>query len=136
LGFFGINFAMRDPNLHVIGYEIDERAIERARENTAKNGVSDRCEYFAGKSEDLSWKDLPADTIIVDPPRAGLHPRVIEALLEKKPQTIVYISCNYHRLVNELKQLKTAYRITDLKALDLFPHSPHVEVVVKLEIKN
>jgi len=51
-----------------------------------------------------------------------------------KPPTMVYVSCNFHRLVEELKQFKTVYRVESLQAFDLFPHTPHVEVIAKLVI--
>ncbi len=136
LGFFGIHLAKNIPDLEVRGFEIDEPAIELAKLNAEKNGVADRCEFFAGKAEDLSWKDIPADTVILDPPRSGLHPKVLKTILEMKPKTLIYVSCNYHRLVEELKQLKTIYRIEDIKAFDLFPHTPHVEVVTKLTVSS
>ncbi|MFZ2803755.1 MAG: 23S rRNA (uracil(1939)-C(5))-methyltransferase RlmD [Patescibacteria group bacterium] len=132
LGFFGIYLAKQHSNLKVSGFEIDAEAIELAKHNAATNNVGDRCNFTSGPAEDLSWKDIEADTIILDPPRSGLHPKVLKTVLEKKPQTIVYVSCNYHRLVEELKQFKELYRIEELKALDLFPHTPHVEVVTKL----
>ncbi len=136
LGFFGIALAKQHPEISIAGFEIDAEAIELAKHNAAINGVTERCQFTSGPAEDLSWKDLPADLIILDPPRAGLHPKVIKTLLEKKTPTLIYVSCNYHRLVEELKQLKTLYTITDLKALDLFPHTPHVEVVVRMELKT
>jgi len=132
LGFFGINFAKRDPDLRVSGFEIDERAIALANENAMKNGVADQCTFTSGKAEDLSWKEIDADVCIVDPPRSGLHPKVIETLLEKKYPRLVYVSCKYQRLVEELKQLKEAYVIDEIRALDLFPQTPHVEVVVSM----
>jgi tRNA/tmRNA/rRNA uracil-C5-methylase (TrmA/RlmC/RlmD family) len=132
LGFFGIYLAKNFPEIRVHGFEIDEPAIELAKFNANANGVADRCGFFAGKAEDLSWKDAKADTVILDPPRSGLHPKVLKTVLEMKPPTIVYVSCNYHRLVEELKQLKTAYRVEEIRAFDLFPHTPHVEVVVRL----
>ncbi|MBD3251942.1 hypothetical protein GF380_05865, partial [Candidatus Uhrbacteria bacterium] len=113
-------------------YEIYEKMIELAKENAAQNNVSDRTEFASGKAEALDWKEIETDLIIVDPPRAGLHPKVIKTLLEKEPNTIIYVSCNYHRLVQELTQLKEKYQVAELKALDLFPNTPHVEVVVKL----
>ncbi|MDQ7814961.1 MAG: 23S rRNA (uracil(1939)-C(5))-methyltransferase RlmD [Patescibacteria group bacterium] len=134
LGFFGIYLAKNNTDLKIHGFEIDEPAIELAKFNAAKNGVAERCEFFAGKAEDLSWKDIPADTVILDPPRSGLHPKVLKTLLDMKPRNIIYVSCNYHRLVDEMKQLKTAYHIEDMKAFDLFPHTPHVEVVTKLSL--
>lgn len=132
LGFFSIALAKKNPTAKIHGVEIDADAITLASQNALANGVADRCEFTAAKAEDLSWKNIPADTIILDPPRAGLHPRVIETVLEMKPREIVYVSCNFHRLVEELKQFKTAYRIESVTALDLFPHTPHVEVVAKL----
>jgi tRNA (uracil-5-)-methyltransferase len=133
LGFFAINLAKRFPDIKASGYEIYEHMIELAKTNAEQNNVADRCEFTSGKAEDLSWKEIDADAIIVDPPRAGLHPRVIETLLEKEPQTLIYISCNYHRFVHELTKLKTKYDVKQIIALDLFPHTPHVEVVTKLK---
>ena len=136
LGFFGIYLAKNLPAARVHGFELDEHAIELAKFNAAQNGVAERCEFFAGKAEDLAWKNIPADTVILDPPRSGLHPKVLKTVLEMKPSNIIYVSCNYHRLVEELKLLKTAYTVEGIKAFDLFPHTPHVEVVVKLVGKS
>ncbi len=132
LGFFGIYLAKQNPDIRVHGFELDEPAIELAKFNAEKNDVDDRCEFTAGKAEDLSWKEIPADAIILDPPRSGLHPKVLKTVIEMKPQTIVYVSCNYHRLVEELKQFKSIYRVESVKAFDLFPNTPHVEVVARL----
>jgi len=135
LGFFGINFAQRDPSLRVSGFEIDEHAIALAGENAAQNGVAGQCDFKSGKAEDLSWKEIDADTCIVDPPRSGLHPKVIETLIERKYPRLIYVSCKYQRLVDELKLLKEAYNIEEIRALDLFPHTPHVEVVISMTSK-
>jgi tRNA/tmRNA/rRNA uracil-C5-methylase (TrmA/RlmC/RlmD family) len=132
LGFFGIVAAKQFPQLRVHGHELDAEAIKLAQFNAEQNGVSERTSFTAGPSEDLSWADRNADIIILDPPRAGLHPKVIKTLLEKQPEEIIYISCNYKRLVEELKLLKSVYRVETLQAFDLFPHSPHVEVVTRL----
>jgi len=134
LGFFGIALATRNSALRVHGFEIDAEAIELATKNAEANDVASQCSFASGPAEDLSWKDTEADTIILDPPRAGLHPRVVKTVLEKAPETIVYVSCNYHHLVEELKELKTKYRVESIHALDLFPHTPHVEVVTKLSL--
>lgn len=138
LGFFGIYLAKSyeqraaSNELRVHGVEIDAEAIELAKHNAKVNGVSERTEFVAAKAEDMSWKDIPADVVILDPPRSGLHPRVLAAILEKKPKTIVYVSCNFKRLVEELKELKKIYAVEKLAAADLFPHTPHVEVIVRL----
>ncbi len=133
LGFFAINLAQRFPNIRASGFEMYQHMIDLAKENARQNNVADQCEFTGGAAEELAWKDIEADTVIVDPPRAGLHHKVIETLLAKAPKTIIYVSCDYHHLVRELTTFKTAYKITELKALDLFPHTPHVEVVVKME---
>jgi 23S rRNA (uracil-5-)-methyltransferase RumA len=132
LGFFGIAIAKHDPAVRVSGFEIDAEAIGLAKHNADANGVADRCSFTSGPAEDLSWKTIDADAVILDPPRAGLHPRVLKTLLDRKPATIVYVSCNFHRLVKELKEFKKEYRVESVAALDLFPNTAHVEVVAKL----
>jgi len=135
LGFFGIYLASKNASMHVSGFEIDAEAIELAKFNATVNDVADQCEFASGPAEDLSWKDIDADCVILDPPRAGLHPKVLKTILEKKPKTIVYVSCNYHRLVEELKLFKGIYMVDSVLALDLFPHTPHVEVVTRLRLQ-
>ncbi len=137
LGFFGIYLAKTygqtdGSSLHVHGVEIDADAVALARHNAETNGVADRCNFTVAKAEDLSWRDILCDALILDPPRSGLHPHVLKAVIEKRPPTIIYVSCNYKRLVEELKHFKTHYSIEKLTALDMFPHTPHVEMVVKL----
>lgn len=132
LGFFAINLAQRFPNIKASGFELYEPMIELAKFNAKQNNVENRCDFTGGKAEELSWKNLDADLVIVDPPRAGLHHKVITTLLEKAPATIVYISCDYHHLVKELIRFKEQYEIKKITALDLFPHTPHVEVVAEL----
>lgn len=136
LGFFGIATAKRFPEMRVAGFEIDAEAIELARHNAHANGVGEQTHFSAGPAEDLSWKEIPADAIILDPPRAGLHPKVLATILERIPADIVYVSCNYHRFVEELKTFKTHYDVVSLAALDLFPQTPHVEVVAHLRRKT
>jgi 16S rRNA G966 N2-methylase RsmD len=131
LGFFGIAAAARGATVY--GHELDAPAIELAKQNAELNGVGERTRFDAGPVEKLDWASETPDVVLVDPPRAGLHPRAVETLLKNAPPTIVYVSCNYHRLVEELKTLKTGYRVIALQALDLFPQTPHVEVVAKLE---
>ncbi len=132
LGFFGIAAAKRGNEVY--GHELDAPAIELAKVNAEANGVANKTRWGAGPVEALDWSSEKPDAVIIDPPRAGLHPKALEALLKNKPPKIVYISCNYHRLTDELKKLKTIYRIESLHALDLFPHTPHVEVVATLTL--
>lgn len=136
LGFFGIACAKRNPDMRVIGVELDAQAIELAKHNAKANGVADRCSFMAAPAEDLSWQSLAVDTVILDPPRSGLHHRVITAILEMQPKRIVYVSCNFRRFAEEFKQLGEKYRIKSAGAFDLFPHTPHVEIVSLLELRN
>lgn len=139
LGFFGIAAAKADKGLKVHGFELDEEAIKLASQNAEINKVGERCHFFSGKAEDLGWKDIEAQTVIIDPPRSGLHPRVIETLLDEtaalQPSTLIYVSCNYHRLKEELPLLMQKFDVTSIQPLDLFPQTPHVEVVVTLQRK-
>ena len=75
------------------------------------------------------------DVIILDPPRAGIHPDVAKVILGAKPQRIVYVSCNPASQARDLEILCSEYRITDVQPVDMFPHTHHVENVVKLELK-
>ncbi|MCC7522799.1 23S rRNA (uracil(1939)-C(5))-methyltransferase RlmD [Candidatus Uhrbacteria bacterium] len=134
LGFFGIAAAKKGNEVY--GHELDTPAIELAKRNAADNGVADKTRWGAGPVEALDWSAEKPDAVIIDPPRAGLHPKALKALLENEPPQIIYVSCNFHRLAEELKQLKTKYRVESLQALDLFPHTPHVEVVAKLVYSN
>ncbi|MEK7473837.1 MAG: 23S rRNA (uracil(1939)-C(5))-methyltransferase RlmD [Patescibacteria group bacterium] len=130
LGFLGIAAAKRGADVY--GHELDAAAIELAKTNAEANGVGDRCRFGAGPTEALDWSAENPDAVIVDPPRAGLHPKALKALVENAPPRIVYVSCNYRRLVEELKTLKEKYRVESLQAIDLFPHTPHVEVITSL----
>ncbi|MFA6603439.1 MAG: 23S rRNA (uracil(1939)-C(5))-methyltransferase RlmD [Patescibacteria group bacterium] len=126
VGFFGLGLA--DSADRVVGVEIDAPAIEAARRNAAANGVA-AAEYFAAEAEGLIWKNEKPDTVIVDPPRSGLHPKVVATLLANLPERLLYVSCNYESFARDLKPLQAAYELKQIRALDLFPHSPHVELV-------
>ncbi|MDP3985249.1 MAG: 23S rRNA (uracil(1939)-C(5))-methyltransferase RlmD [bacterium] len=130
LGFFAIGLA--DRAKEIIGVELDEPAIVLARENAALNDRKN-ITFHAGPTEKILSTLPQPDAVIVDPPRSGLHPKALETLLSLAPDRIVYVSCNYHSLIKELPKLLASYTITSLRALDLFPHTPHVEVVVVLE---
>jgi 23S rRNA (uracil-5-)-methyltransferase RumA len=128
-GMFGI--ALASNAMRVVGVEIEPAAIEMAKKNAELNGITNT-EFFAAKSEKHSWDELAPDTVIIDPPRAGLHPNVITDLLRNRPPRLIYVSCNIERFAAEWAALGTAYRIERIRALDLFPHSPHAEVVALL----
>jgi len=141
LGFFSITIAQQFKNIKKVwGYELDEEAIKLANENATNNQVKDKCEFFAEKAEELSWQDISAETLILDPPRSGLHPKVIKSILDPEtklnPKNIIYVSCNYRRLEDELPQFLEKYTVRSIQPLDLFPQTPHIEVVLHLELKK
>lgn len=130
VGTFGVYLAKRD--FKVEGIEINPFAVEMANRNTKLNNV----DAIFRVSEDKDVENLANyDTVILDPPRAGLHPKLIRKILKDEPQTIVYVSCNPRTLKLNLDKLLSKYSIDSAVGLDMFPHTPHVEVVVKLKFK-
>lgn len=119
---------------HVTGIELIEEAVSQAREDAEKNGFTN-CQFIAGDVKDvLSNIFIDPDVIIVDPPRPGVHLKVMEDLLMMKPRKFIYVSCNPKTLVENLRQAQTQnWVITSARCIDLFPHTPHIEVVVLLE---
>ncbi len=132
VGFFAVGLA--DAAAEIYGIELDDAAIRAARNNAELNQISN-VRFDSAKAESLIWEDFGPDTVILDPPRSGLHPKVIDTLLGRQPKTIVYVSCKYESFIRDWQLLSAEYELTDMKALDLFPHSPHVEVVSLLQLK-
>lgn len=121
----------------VIGIEYVPEAIADARLNAAANGISN-CEFFAGDMKDVLTPAFIAshgapDVIIVDPPRAGMHPDVVKTILGAAPRTIVYVSCNPASQARDIEMMSGQYRITAVQPVDMFPHTLHVENICKLE---
>lgn len=118
----------------VYGVEIVKEAIEDARANAALNEMN-HVEFEVGASEDVipRWKEqgIEADVIVVDPPRKGCDPRLLETILEMKPERVVYVSCNPSTLARDLRILEDGgYRTVEVTPVDMFPHTVHVECVV------
>ena len=121
----------------VVGIEYVPEAIEDARHNAALNSI-DNCSFFAGDMKDmLTGSFIEAngrpDVVVLDPPRAGIHPDVIQVLLEAAPDTVVYVSCNPATQARDLAALAVKYRILKVQPVDMFPHTTHVENVVLLK---
>ena len=121
----------------VIGIEYVPEAIADARVNARNNGITN-CEFFAGDMKDVLTDNFIAvhgkpDVIILDPPRAGIHPDVAKVILNAAPRRIVYVSCNPASQARDLAILCEKYRITAVRPVDMFPHTHHVENVVALE---
>ncbi|AEH24535.1 23S rRNA (uracil(1939)-C(5))-methyltransferase RlmD [Pyrococcus yayanosii] len=126
VGTFGVYLAKK--GFEVEGVEINPFAVEMANRNAkindaqAKFRVGDAAEAFA----------MSYDTVIVDPPRAGLHPKLVKRLISDGPPTIVYVSCNPKTFAQNLRGLKKVYKLEEIVGLDMFPHTPHVELIGKL----
>ena len=122
----------------VVGIEYVPEAIEDAKDNAKRNGITN-CEFFAGDMKDVLneafiVKHGRPDVIILDPPRAGLHPDVADVILKAAPKRMVYVSCNPASQARDLAILCGKYRITAVQPVDMFPHTMHVENVVSLEL--
>ena len=130
------NFVARCAR-EVIGIEYVPEAIEDAKVNSQLNGISNT-KFFAGDMKDLLTEEFIAehgrpDIIITDPPRAGMHGDVVNVILKAAPRRIVYVSCNPATQARDLALLDTAYKVTRIQPVDMFPHTQHVENVVLLE---
>lgn len=115
----------------VYGVEIVPEAIEDARSNAMLNEMKN-VKFEVGASEDVipRWKEqgIEADVIVVDPPRKGCDPRLLETILEMKPERVVYVSCNPSTLARDLRVLEDGgYRTVEVTPVDMFPHTVHVE---------
>ena len=123
----------------VIGIEYVPEAIADARINAEANDITN-CEFFAGDMKDVLTPGFIAahgkpDVMIVDPPRAGMHPDVVKTILAAAPERIVYVSCNPASQARDLAMLSGQYNITDVQPVDMFPHTQHVENVCRLTRK-
>ena len=130
------NFVARQAR-KVIGIEYVPEAIEDAKVNSKINGI-ENTEFFAGDMKDILNRDFiekhgKPDIIITDPPRAGMHQDVIDAILFADPQRIVYVSCNPATQARDLQLLGEHYEVKRIQPVDMFPHTQHVENVVLLE---
>ncbi|WP_276134658.1 23S rRNA (uracil(1939)-C(5))-methyltransferase RlmD [Polluticoccus soli] len=123
----------------VIGIEVIEDAVKDAYKNAEMNGLL-HCEFFAGDVSDICTDDFFAthgrpDVIITDPPRAGMHEKLVQQLLKMRAPKVVYVSCNPATQARDLKLLDEAYRVTRLQPVDMFPHTHHIENVALLELR-
>jgi len=121
----------------VIGIELIEEAVEAARENAKLNNLTN-CEFIAGDvAKTIGTLTVKPDTIILDPPRPGVHPVALEYVVKFNPKNIIYVSCNPKTLVEDLKYLREHnYEVVKVKGKDMFAHTPHVETCVLLSHKN
>ncbi len=128
-------FVARDC-ARVIGVEYVAEAIEDAIINAQINSIGNT-QFYAGDMKDVLNADFIAkngtpDVIILDPPRAGIHPDVAQTILSAQPKRIVYVSCNPATQARDVALLTEKYRITKVQPVDMFPHTQHVENVIQL----
>jgi 23S rRNA (uracil1939-C5)-methyltransferase len=123
----------------VKGIELNPESIEMARENALINSVNN-CEF---KSEDVkdflgsmaAGNEGEFDSFVLDPPRSGIHPKAAEYILQIRPKKIIYVSCNPGTQARDLQLLSTGYTISKIQPVDMFPHTLHIENVVRLDLK-
>ena len=120
-----------------IGIEYVPEAVADARINAESNGIGN-CSFFAGDMKDVLTAEFIAghgrpDVMIVDPPRAGMHPDVVKVILEAAPERMVYVSCNPASQARDLALMAGDYEIEAVQPVDMFPHTQHVENVCKLK---
>jgi 23S rRNA (uracil1939-C5)-methyltransferase len=111
----------------VIGIELDPQAVAEARRASPPGAV-----FLEGPVERLLPGALPADVLILNPPRAGVLPEVTDAIVAAPPERIVYISCNPATLARDIARLGGLFHVQSLRCFDLFPQTAHVETVVEL----
>ena len=124
----------------VVGIESVPEAIADARINSETNGITNTS-FFVGDMKDVLTEQFIAengrpDTVILDPPRAGVHENVINVIKKVAPRKIVYVSCNPATQARDIALLSDMYKVTAIQPVDMFPHTHHVENVVKMVIES
>ena len=137
-GIGTISLFLAQKAKQVYGVEIVPQAIDDARENARLNHM-ENVEFFVGKAEEVlpeqyERNQIYADVIVVDPPRKGCDEKCLETIVKMSPKRVVYVSCNSSTLARDVKYLEErGYRTERVRCVDMFPHSGHVETVVKLK---
>lgn len=124
----------------IIGVEVIDAAIEDAKENARLNNLEGTA-FFAGDVIDICNDEFFAahgrpDVIITDPPRAGMHEKLVRKILDMAAPTVVYVSCNPATQARDLNLLDEKYEVTKVQPVDMFPHTHHIENVVQLKLKS
>lgn len=135
-GTIGMVFAPHSKK--VISVELVKDASEDGKENALKNGIKNM-DFVNAKVEEFlddylkNWEK--ADLLIIDPPRAGMHPSALPNILTFKTKNIIYVSCNPATLARDLMYIleQSDYKIINVTPIDMFPHTSHIETIVKLE---
>ena len=139
-GTGGIGLHLARPAKSLLGIEESEDAVADARRNAERNGL-ENCAFSAGRVEDvlaqLMSESRRFDIVIADPPRSGIHKNAIGPLARLGAPTIIYVSCNPGTLAADAQELTgLGYEARFVQPLDLFPHTPHCEVVMTLRLRS
>jgi 23S rRNA (uracil1939-C5)-methyltransferase len=123
----------------IIGVEMIEGAVNDARENALLNNIQ-HAEFYSGDvidicNDDFFQKHGRPDVIITDPPRAGMHEKLVRKILDMEAPLVVYVSCNPATQARDLALLDEKYEVTRVQPVDMFPHTHHIENVVQLKRK-
>lgn len=132
VGSIGLPLAKNQTKVTLV--DSNEEAIQYAKENIKLNNL-DNCEAHCIPAEKMTEIITKDKTIILDPPRAGLHPNVTKKLIEAEPPRIIYLSCNLSTQARDVKILSEKYKITFSRLYNFFPRTPHVEGLIVLELK-
>jgi 23S rRNA (uracil1939-C5)-methyltransferase len=138
-GTGSISIFISDAVKHTVGIESVESAIQDAERNAKENGIAN-CSFVLGDLKDRLAKDTEwmsshpkPDAMVIDPPRSGMHPKVVEEILNIEPTRLVYVSCNPATQARDVKALcESKYRLVKMQPVDMFPHTYHIENVVLL----
>jgi 23S rRNA (uracil1939-C5)-methyltransferase len=123
----------------IIGVEMVDAAVNDARQNAALNKLQS-AEFYAGDviticDDEFFQRHGPPDVIVTDPPRAGMHEKLVRKFLDISAPLVVYVSCNPATQARDLKLLSEKYEVTKIQPVDMFPHTHHIENVVQLKLK-
>lgn len=123
----------------IIGVEMIDAAIQDAKENATLNHIA-HAHFFTGDVIEVCNDDFFAshgkpDVIITDPPRAGMHEKLVQKILDMEAPVVVYVSCNPATQARDLNLLGQKYNVTKVQPVDMFPHTLHIENIVQLKLK-
>jgi 23S rRNA (uracil1939-C5)-methyltransferase len=123
---------------NIVGVEMMEEAVEDARQNAALNNLRS-AEFYTGDvskicNDDFFMQHGKPDVVISDPPRAGMHEKLVKKIIEIEAPVVVYVSCNPATQARDLNMLAEKYSVTKIQPVDMFPHTHHIENVVQLKL--
>jgi len=123
----------------IVGVEVIQEAIDDANKNAALNNIT-HASFYAGDvikvcNNDFFSRNGRPDVIVTDPPRAGMHEKLVTKIIEMEAPTVVYVSCNPSTQARDLNLLDEKYAVTKIQPVDMFPHTHHIENVVQLKLR-